>query len=87
MPGGRVGPVGAAASHEVGGSIAGRYRVEQELGRGAMGAVYRVRDERTGRVLALRQLRVEGEDEGQRAQLAAPFEREFYTLAELAHPR
>jgi hypothetical protein len=55
-----------------------------------MGAVDRVLDERTGRVLALKQLRVDeqaGEEaDSERALLCALFEREFYTLTELAHP-
>ena len=73
-----------AASREASGAIAGRFRIEQELGRGAMGAVYRVHDERSGQELALKLLYVA--DEAQRSMLMSLFEREFYTLAELAHP-
>ena len=40
--------------------IAGRYAIEDTLGRGAMGTVYRVRDTRSGRALALKRLRRDG---------------------------
>jgi tetratricopeptide (TPR) repeat protein len=62
-----------------------RFRVQQTLGRGGMGAVYRVRDERTGKELALKRLYVK--DERRRALVTSLFEREFHTLAQLAHPR
>ena len=63
--------------------IAGRYRVQAALGRGAAGAVYRVQDERSGALLALKRLEA---PTAQRALFAAQFEREYHTLCQLAHP-
>jgi hypothetical protein len=63
------------------GRVAGRYRIEAELGRGGMGAVYRAFDEGTGQTLALKLLERGGE------RLIALFEREYETLAKLDHPR
>jgi tetratricopeptide (TPR) repeat protein len=54
------------------------------LGRGGMGAVYRVCDERTGKELALKRLLTSDSGDDLIARL---FEREFHTLSELAHPR
>jgi hypothetical protein len=62
--------------------IGGLYAVEAELGRGGMGAVYRARDTRNGRQVALKRLH---HKPGSTAALL--FEREYFTLAELAHPR
>jgi len=64
--------------------IAGRYRIEAELGRGGMACVHRVLDERTGTRLALKQLTAQG-DRG--ASLRAMLEHEYHTLTQLAHPR
>jgi hypothetical protein len=64
--------------------IDGRYRVLDLLGRGGMGAVYRVHDERAGRELALKRLLASQEHNPVVAEL---FEREFHTLSQLAHPR
>jgi len=62
--------------------VGGRYVVEATLGKGGMGAVYRVRDESTGTQVALKQMTWDGEDS---AQLR--FRREFHTMANLKHPR
>jgi len=64
--------------------IGARYVVEARLGRGGMGAVYRVRDATTGRRLALKQMTGAGEDVDA-ARLR--FRREFHTMASLKHPR
>jgi tetratricopeptide (TPR) repeat protein len=61
--------------------VAGRYRIEAELGRGGVGAVYRALDEGNGQVVALKLLTRTD------ARLAALFEREYETLAKLDHPR
>src|SRR5262245_57552538 len=65
--------------------LGGRYQVIEELGRGGMGVVYRVRDLRSGSELALKQLLVESD--ALRNVTSALFQREFHALAQLAHPR
>src|SRR5215213_8994342 len=65
--------------------IAGRYRIEAELGRGGMAVVYRVTDTLARREVALKQLMVQGRKYAR--EVAALFEREFHTLAQLSHPR
>jgi hypothetical protein len=64
--------------------VAGRYEVQEVVGRGGMGAVYRVRDQRTGEQLALKRLTVRKK---KKDETLALFEREFHTLAQLRHPR
>jgi tetratricopeptide (TPR) repeat protein len=61
--------------------VAGRYRIEAELGRGGVGAVYRALDEGNGQTVALKLLTRSD------VRLAALFEREYETLAKLDHPR
>lgn len=61
--------------------IGERYVLTAELGAGGMGVVSRVRDERTGKLLALKQLRP-----GASRLEAALFRREFHTLVLLKHP-
>jgi hypothetical protein len=66
--------------------IAQRYQVHEVLGSGGMARVHRVTDLSTGQNLALKQLVLPPNPE-QRATIAALFEREFHTLAQLDHPR
>ncbi|HKP57193.1 MAG TPA: protein kinase, partial [Polyangiales bacterium] len=63
--------------------IAGRYRVEDQLGRGGMAHVFRVHDVSTGRELALKRLLPSGSHSDANA---AGFAREYYTLRQLTHP-
>ncbi|MGD8863278.1 MAG: AAA family ATPase [Myxococcales bacterium] len=64
--------------------IGGRYTVQEVVGRGGMGAVYRVNDRHDGKPLALKRLTARGKN---REGALSRFEREFHTLAQLAHPR
>jgi hypothetical protein len=64
----------------------GRYRIEERLGGGGMGAVFRAVDLHTGLEVALK--RMLPRDETQRARHAElRFRREFHTLSSLRHPR
>jgi hypothetical protein len=64
--------------------IGGRFIALDVLGRGGMAEVYRVRDEVSGRELALKRLRKERVRSG--GQALALFQREYQTLAQLSHP-
>src|SRR5688572_9947056 len=66
--------------------VAGRYQVQQVLGRGGMAVVYRVLDTTSQAEVALKQLHLP-KDSGKYAEAAALFEREFHTLMQLSHPR
>jgi eukaryotic-like serine/threonine-protein kinase len=68
------------------GVIGGRYRVLEQLGRGGMAVVYRVRDEGSGGELALKQLVARSEAPVPDRNAVWLFEREFHTLAQLDHP-
>ena len=63
--------------------IDGKYRIDQLLGRGGMGAVYRARDMRLDRLVALKVVRADllGDAEAKRR-----FRREAQIVASLQHP-
>ncbi|MEO7403883.1 MAG: serine/threonine-protein kinase, partial [Burkholderiales bacterium] len=65
----------------------GRYEVEREIGRGAMGAVYLGRDPKIGRVVAIKTMALGDEFEGEElAEAKARFFREAETAGRLNHP-
>jgi serine/threonine protein kinase len=70
----------ASAMPELGETVAGKYFLEEELGRGGMGVVFRARHVITDRVVALKWLL---EDDPQRR---ARFMREARAMGRLSHP-
>src|SRR2546425_197234 len=64
------------------GQIIGSYRIEQKIGEGGMGAVYRGRDLMLEREAAIKALRPEL---ARQAELVARFRTEAVTLAKLNH--
>jgi serine/threonine protein kinase len=69
-------------SADTGSLVAGRYLLGDLLGRGGMADVFRANDERLGRPVALKLLRVQAASETDRERFAA----EARTLARLDHP-
>jgi eukaryotic-like serine/threonine-protein kinase len=63
----------------------GRYRLEEQIGRGGTAEVYRALDTKSGKSIALK--RCISADEPLAARRRELLEREYYTLAQLAHPR
>ncbi|MFI4926106.1 MAG: CHASE2 domain-containing protein [Burkholderiales bacterium] len=64
----------------------GRYRLEKELGKGAMGVVYQGRDPKIGRVVAIKTLALAQEFEGEElADARERFFREAETAGRLQH--
>ncbi len=67
--------------------ILGRYQIDSELGRGAMGMVYLGRDPRIARTVAIKTMALSQEfDEEQIADVRARFFREAETAGRLNHP-
>jgi serine/threonine-protein kinase len=65
----------------------GRYQVEKELGKGAMGVVYLGRDPKIGRVVAIKTIALSQEFEADElAEVKARFFREAETAGRLNHP-
>ena len=87
--------LGAGSAHPGGtlllGGVAqpmlGRYQIEKELGKGAMGVVYQGRDPKIGRVVAIKTLALSAEFEGVELEEARQrFFREAETAGRLQHP-
>jgi tetratricopeptide (TPR) repeat protein len=66
--------------------FAGKYKLNDKLGEGGMGIVYRATEQGTGRVVALKQL-LSSMAGTKRAAAEALFEREYHSLMRLKHPR
>lgn len=65
----------------------GRYRIERQLGRGAMGAVYLGLDPKIGRQVAIKTMALSQEFEGEElAEARSRFFREAETAGRLQHP-
>lgn len=64
----------------------GRYRLEERIGRGGMGEVYRAYDPRHDRLVAVKRLVDQGLDDAGRAMLRRRFEQERRLTARLADP-
>ncbi len=82
-------PPGPAAAAEGKGwpATLGRYRIESEIGRGSMGAVYLGRDPQIGRLVAIKTLALSREFEGDKlVEARERFFREAETAGRLQHP-
>jgi serine/threonine-protein kinase len=64
----------------------GRYQIRGEIGRGAMGAVYRAYDPKLGREVAVKLISTVVASGDDHAEIAARFEREARVAAQLHHP-
>lgn len=64
----------------------GRYQVEEQLGKGGMGVVYKARDTELGRSVALKLLRPDFVNPELRQELTKRLRREAQLLASLSHP-
>ncbi|HEY0154989.1 MAG TPA: protein kinase [Longimicrobium sp.] len=67
-------------------TLADRYRIEDVIGRGGMGAVYKSTDERLGRAVAVKVITASaGSDEAARERMRARFRHEAASAARLPH--
>jgi serine/threonine-protein kinase len=81
-----LGP-GADAGGTVEKPMLGRYQVEKELGKGAMGVVYLGKDPKIGRVVAIKTMALSQEFEAEElAEVKERFFREAETAGRLSHP-
>jgi len=81
------GPVPTAPRRSIAPGRLGRYELVEEIGRGAMGVVYRARDPVINRDVALKTIPLAAEFEGRELEEArAKFFREAETAGRLSHP-
>jgi eukaryotic-like serine/threonine-protein kinase len=81
-----LGPEGAGAG-TVEKPMLGRYQVEKELGKGAMGVVYLGKDPKIGRVVAIKTMALSQEFEAEElTEVKERFFREAETAGRLSHP-
>ena len=66
--------------------VAGRYRIDQPIGAGGHGVVYRAADTSVGRMVALKMLHAGLHGTASGANLAARFEQEAHLARQLQHP-
>jgi serine/threonine protein kinase len=64
----------------------GRYQIEAEIGRGAMGVVYRAFDPKIHRTVAIKTISLAGQDDGQEREYRERFALEARAAGRLSHP-
>ncbi len=64
----------------------GRYEILNELGRGAMGVVYRARDTKIGREVAIKTIKFADQDSSEAGKLRERLFREAQSAGRLSHP-
>ena len=64
----------------------GRYLIEAEIGRGAMGVVYRAYDPQIGRQVAIKTISLTGQEFADEAEYRSRFLREVRAAGRLSHP-
>jgi serine/threonine protein kinase len=68
------------------GTLIGRYEIDAELGRGAMGVVYRARDPKLDRVVAIKTVSLAGLDSAAEQEYRKRFVVEAQAAGRLSHP-
>jgi class 3 adenylate cyclase/predicted Ser/Thr protein kinase len=78
------GPAGAPPPGEM--RRIGRYEIQEELGRGAMGAVYKARDPQIGRTVAIKIILMTNQSPEAAQEYKQRFYREAQTAGQMSHP-